>query len=76
MALGEICHIKGCPNPLGPGSVEVGFEIEGRDHKLRACPFHSKLIVSYPPGSWRITPDNQLEPVRARPLIIDIKKKD
>jgi hypothetical protein len=76
MPRGEICHIKKCPESIGPGSAEIGYEIEGKMYVLRACPYHTGMIMTAPRGTWRITPDCDLEPIPAQPTIIDTKKRN
>lgn len=76
MPRGEICNIKNCMEAIGPGSAEITFEIEGKDHKLRACPTHTGILMTAPRGTFRITPDHDLERIPAQPIILDLKRKN
>ena len=66
----ERCGLKKCDNFMGPGSAAVGFETEGRVEEVRVCPQHAWQIMCAPRGTFRITPDRQLKPIPAHPLII------
>lgn len=59
----ELCGLKGCPKPLGPGAAKVGFDNEGRSDEVKVCSEHAWLIMTAPRGTWRITPDRKLEPI-------------
>lgn len=59
----ERCGLKKCDNALGPGAAEVGYEIDGRDLKVRVCSEHAWMLMTAPPGTFRITPDLELKPI-------------
>lgn len=70
MAKKEPCGLTDCGNTLGPGAAEVGYMTEGGEiSKLRVCHQHAWMLMTAPPGSYRVTGKLKLEPIPASPTI-------
>jgi len=60
------CEFKGCTQVLGPGAAKIGYEIDGKTFELKACAFHTGLVQTAGPGTWKITADRELKPIPAQ----------
>lgn len=67
----EECEIKGCQEPLGPGAAKIGYtKSSGAQTELKACEYHSRIVMMSEPGMWRITDDKELKAIPATRIII------
>jgi hypothetical protein len=66
----ETCELKKCENLLGPGSSKIGYNTGTRIDEVKVCPEHTSQIMFAPRGTWIISPDKELRPVPAKPLIL------
>lgn len=67
----DICGLKSCSNPLGPGAANIGYlNGDGKTINIRVCAKCTWKIMTAPRGLLRISDAPDIELMPAKRIII------